>query len=142
MTLLRSLTTSTGEPQSFFGGASQNASTVRWPQIQLKVSERRTQSEMSLVWSDDRPGVTFKHTISLQDQTEVSESTILRAYCHLFLGYLPDRGLSELMDSMKSIIDFYAVEESEAPIFLPTTTTLNATLGETSERPEFEIVEE
>lgn len=63
--------------------------------------------------------------------------TRTRVACHLLMEFIPDRGLSELCESLAEMYEFYSFEPS-TPL-LPSHQSIAGTVGQTYQRPEFQI---
>jgi hypothetical protein len=81
------------------------------------------------------------HFSGTTDEPEMPASMRTRILCHLLLSQIPDRGLSEALESLYEMWQFYRTTPAQipAPSKPP---SLPAKLGKTYVRPEFHVSED
>lgn len=124
----------TGNRGVYFAGASLHDSTKPWGLLV-------TPSQVT--WEDEtRSGRTF-HSISYPDATNpaIQAVALVRMISHILVDRLPDRALPEILESLRSIYEFY-----QEPQLLPPApqvlVSFPARFGGTYVRPTFAIAEE
>jgi len=119
---------------AYFAGAFRHDSTRPWGLLV-------TPSQVT--WEDEtRSGRTF-HSISYPDATNPATPAValVRMICHILLDRLPDKALSELLESLRSIYEFYQ-EPQRLPPAPPASVSFPARFGGAYVRPTSAIAEE
>lgn len=92
------------------------------------------------------PGGFFAHQLTIFSQQNLSQveqhSLHTRFISHLIIDRLPDRALSELIETLKEMIRFYSVPASQTPSLKQPAREVRAKLGERRVRPVFQITED
>jgi hypothetical protein len=81
------------------------------------------------------------HLSGTTDEPEVPASMRTRILCHLLLSQIPERGLSEALESLFEMWRFYREPVPEM-IEPPRRESILAKLGATYDRPPFHIAED
>jgi len=116
--------------------------------LQIEEAEPGTSAFMSLCWRRDVPGGQLAHQLRLfQTQTTVDPreflwSAVARVVCHVLVDEIPERGLSELYESLNGMHLFYLEQPEQQRDALPLVRQSHATLGRAMERPGFQLESE
>lgn len=116
--------------------------------MQIEEAEPGTSAFMSLCWRRDVPGGQLAHQLRLfQTQTTVDPreflwSAVARVVCHVLVDEIPERGLSELYESLNGMHLFYLEQPEQQRDALPLVRQSHATLGRAMERPGFQLESE
>jgi len=121
-------------------------SIARWnrPTLQIEETDSGTGTCIALHWSRDIPGGEFAHQLRFYPvQTTVDPLewclAVARVVCHVLVDEIPERGLSELYESLSSMHQFYLEQPERRPAALPSVRQIDATVGRTMERPRFQL---
>jgi hypothetical protein len=92
------------------------------------------------------PGGIFAHQLTTFPQQNLSHveqhSLRTRFISHLIIDWLPDRALSELIETLKEMILFYSAPASQTPSLQQPAKEVRAKVGERRVRPVFQITED
>jgi hypothetical protein len=119
----------------------------QWSQIPFKTTGTVETPEFALRWEQATPTARFSHSFSvtptdnLYDNEEESRNTILRILCHYAINSLPDKSLLELVESLKTMIEFYRPISVQQPL-IASNCEVRARVGQKITRPVFQIGEE
>ena len=97
-------------------------------------------------YQQEVPGGTFGHQFFFQPKQSLTETAAIhslkaRILSHFILNSLPDRALPELIDTLKTMIEFYR-EPIEPKSLPPQRKSMPIKTGKVYVRPEFHIVED
>jgi hypothetical protein len=135
------------EPAVVSGGVSPLGFIKQW-NLKIPETEGAEDEETTLFfgWQKEEKGFSISHLAAFHPQgsTEPSYSkSLMRVACHFWLDRIPDRGLDEVLETLKDIYDFYGTQiEDKSTYRLPQLTSLEATITESIVRPVFPITEE
>jgi|GEM_PF-3760682 len=98
---------------------------------------------LQLFWQQDLSGGNISHLFRFAEtarESEDIESLKLRIACHYLLDLVSDKGLPELLESIREVLDFYEGVQSE--FSQPVVRTRKCGIGQKYERPVFNIEQE
>lgn len=81
------------------------------------------------------------HYLDTCGETDVPEPVKARIACHFLLSQIPDEGMSEALETLAQMWQFYRTPVLPPPA-LPAPARIPAKLGETYVRPVFPVTEE
>lgn len=130
-------TTSIAKQGDFSGGASPTGCITPWspPRFELPDSLPGTEN-FQVTWP--HPAGQTRLTIW---PNEPLFNIQRRVVCHFLVDYLPDSGLTELLETLADMHEFYTLEATP-PRLLAQHTQQEAAIERTYERPEFRFDED
>lgn len=95
----------------------------------------------------DVPGARIDHHISFHCQgtsgvIDLPPSLVARIVCHVLLEHLPERGLSEALESLVQMIEFYNSLEQTPALPPPAAVSKPVKIVGKYTRPEFHVMED
>lgn len=96
-------------------------------------------------WRFSHSGANWALRILLEQEIDdllQSEDLWQRLMCHRLTDLLPSRGLSELLQSLRDMFEFYLPPPPSSVKQLPVAVSVELEMGETTERPVFPVSEE
>jgi hypothetical protein len=142
------LTTSTNRPIDSLGGAYKIDSMTPWYQDPLIPEEifQGTSASVSVGWDEEVSGIRLSHEVAFSTLAEAKFEDIsillLRLYCHILIGRIPDSGLKETGETLLQIQEFYQERLASDYSLLAEKSQFKGKWGRSYERPEFYASEE
>jgi len=123
---------------AYFGGAFQTGSMRPWSPL-LSANEPLFQVTLHHSTHDGRIRNSIEYSGAADPATRAK--ALIRILCHVLVDRLPEAAIFELLESLRSIFEFYQ-EPPHLPALPAHPTTFTAKFSGTYVRPTFEISEE
>ena len=140
-------TTLISSQENFSDGVLPTGFTTLWPQSPPETGIETTEIDHGVRFVFKHEGFHMTHDVSLHfpDRGEITPQMIdtlrLRLGSHVMIHLVPDRGLTELLESMQSIIEYH-LRLRTSQTLLAAKETLKARVREEYNRPSFHAVED